>query len=110
MKAKLLRIYFGESDRVEGMSAYHAVVEYLRRSGVSGATVFRGIEGYGVRSILHTASILRLSEDLPIVVEVVETEDRLNPILPELLEIVKDELVILMDVEVLMGHKFKKTV
>ncbi|CAD7768818.1 hypothetical protein FHEFKHOI_01800 [Candidatus Methanoperedenaceae archaeon GB50] len=110
MKAKLLRIYFGESDRFEGRSAYHAVVEYLRRSGVSGATVFRGIEGYGVRSILHTASILRLSEDLPIVVEVVETEDRLNPILPELLEIVKDELVILMDVEVLMGHKFKKTV
>ena len=86
MKAKLLRIYFGEPERFEGRSGYHAVVEYLRRNGVGGATVFRGIEGYGVRSILHTASILRLSEDLPIVVEVVEIEDRLNPILPELLD------------------------
>ena len=64
MKVKLLRIYFGESDRFEGKTAYHAVVEYLKRSGISGATVFRGIEGYGVHSILHTASILRLSGDL----------------------------------------------
>ncbi|NMG82815.1 MAG: DUF190 domain-containing protein [Methanosarcinales archaeon] len=110
MKVKLLRIYFGESDRFEGKPAYHAVVRYLKRSGISGATVLRGIEGYGVHSILHTASILRLSEDLPIVVEVVETEERLNPVLPELLEIVKDELVLLMDVEVLMGHKFKEDV
>jgi hypothetical protein len=108
MKAKLLRIYFGESDRFEGKPTYQAVVEYLRRSGVSGVTVFRGIEGYGVRSILHTASILRLSEDLPIVVEVVELEERLKSVLPELLEMVKDELVVLLDVDVLMGHKFKK--
>jgi len=110
MKVKLLRIYFGESDRFEGKPAYHAVIEYMKRSGISGATVLRGIEGYGVHSTLHTASILRLSEDLPVVVEVVETEERLNPILPELLEIVKDELVLLMDVEVLMGHKFKEDV
>ena len=64
MKVKLLRIYFGESDRFEGKTAYRVVVEYLKRSGISGATVFRGIEGYSVHSILHTASILRLSGDL----------------------------------------------
>lgn len=104
----MLRIYFGESDRFEGKPTYQAVVEYLRRSGISGVTVFRGIEGYGVRSILHTASILRLSEDLPIVVEVVEFEERLQPVLSGLLEMVQDELVVMWDVDVLMGHKFKR--
>jgi hypothetical protein len=58
MRAKLLRIYIGESGRYEGKPAYQAIIEFLRRKGIAGATVFRGFEGYGVHSILHTASIL----------------------------------------------------
>ena len=107
MKAKLLRIYLGESTRHEGKPAYHAIVEYLRRKGIAGATVFRGNEGYGVHSILHTASILRLSEDLPIIIEIVDTEDRLGPVLSELKKMARDKLITMQDVDIVGGHEFE---
>lgn len=100
-KAVRLKIYLGESDRFEGKPAYQAVVEHLRRKGFWGATVTRGIYGYGKRSLLHSASVLRLSEDLPLIIEVVESEEKVLAIVPELSDMVKGGLITIEDVRVL---------
>jgi len=99
--ALLVRIYIGESDRWERRPLYEAIVEKLRVSGVAGATVLRGIEGYGRAARLHTASVLRLSEDLPILIEVVDREDRLRSVLPEIDAMVDGGLITLEQVEVI---------
>jgi PII-like signaling protein len=99
--ALLVRIYIGESDHFEGRPLYQAIVERLRERGIAGATVVRGIEGFGAHARLHTARILRLSEDLPILVEAVDQEDRLRPVLAELDAMVGDGLITLERVEVL---------
>ena len=100
--ALLLRIYIGESDKWHGRPLYQAVVELLRERGVAGATVLRGIEGYGAKAHLHTTRILRLSEDLPVLIEVVDDETRLRAILPELDAMVDDGLITLEHVEVVV--------
>jgi uncharacterized protein len=100
-KAVRLKIYVGESDRFEGRPAYQAVVELLRKQGFWGATVTRGIYGYGKRSRLHSASVLRLSEDVPLIIEVVEAEQKVRAIVPELSAMVKGGLITLEDVNVL---------
>jgi uncharacterized protein len=100
-KAVRLKIYLGESDRVDGRPAYQAVVELLRARGLWGATVTRGIYGYGKRSRLHAASALRLSEDLPLIIEVVEAADKVEPLVPELSAMVRGGLITLEDVRVL---------
>ena len=99
--ALLARIYIGESDRWEGQPLHEAIVEKLRSSGVAGATVLRGIEGYGRAARVHTAHILRLSEDLPILIEVVDREDRLRAILPQSDAMVDGGLITLEHVEVI---------
>jgi PII-like signaling protein len=100
-KAVRLKIYVGESDRFNGRPAYQAVVELMRVRGFWGATVTRGIYGFGKRSLLHTASALRLSEDLPLVIEVVESEEKVRAIVPELSAMVKGGLITVEDVTVL---------
>jgi len=97
---RLLRIFIGESDRYEGRPLYQAIVEALRKAGLAGATVLRGIEGFGKSSHLHTAHILRLSEDLPIVIECVDTYDRIESIFPTLDAMIGDGLVTMERVEV----------
>lgn len=82
--AVLLRIFLGESDRFEGKPLYEAVVLQAREMHLAGATVLRGPMGYGRSSHLHTAKILRLSEDLPLVIEIVDAEDKINSFLPVL--------------------------
>ncbi len=99
--ALLARIYIGESDRWEGRPLSEAIVETLRSSGIAGATVLRGIEGYGRAARVHTAQILRLSEDLPILIEVVDREDRLREILPRIDAMVDGGLITLEHVEVI---------
>lgn len=78
----LLRIFVGESDRHEGMALYEWLVRSAHDHGLAGATVLRGVEGFGARSRLHTAKILRLSSDLPIVVEIVDTMEKIEAFLP----------------------------
>jgi PII-like signaling protein len=97
----LLRIFIGESDRHGHHPLYEAIVLKARESGLAGATVLRGVMGYGKHSILHTAKILRLSEDLPMVVEIVDSADKINAFLPVLDEMIKDGLVTLERVKVL---------
>jgi PII-like signaling protein len=98
---KLLRIFIGESDTWHGKPLYAAIVRRLRDHGMAGATVLRGIEGFGRHSHLHTARLLRLSEDLPLVIEVVDYEERIRDILPMLDEMVSEGMVTLETVEVI---------
>lgn len=98
--ARLLRIFIGESDTYDGRPLYQAIVEVLRREGLAGATVLRGIEGFGKSSRLHTAHILRLSEDLPIVIECVDTAARIEDVLPALDQMIGDGLVTLERVQI----------
>jgi uncharacterized protein len=98
---KLLRIFIGESDTWHGKPLYQAIVEKVREDGLAGATVVRGIEGFGAESHLHTARILRLSEDLPVLIEIVDTEEKIRAILPTLDEMIADGLVTLETVEVI---------
>jgi PII-like signaling protein len=99
-EGKLLRIFIGESDKHGRKPLYQAIVEMLREEGMAGATVLRGIEGFGANSHLHTARILRLSEDLPIVIEVADTAEKIEAIMPKLDEMVTDGMVTLERVEV----------
>jgi uncharacterized protein len=92
---QLLRIFIGESDTWHGKPLYEAIVERVRKHGLAGATVIRGIEGFDASSHLHTSRILRLSQDLPVVIEIVETAERIDEILPVLDEMVVDGLVTL---------------
>ncbi|HEY8437897.1 MAG TPA: DUF190 domain-containing protein [Candidatus Limnocylindrales bacterium] len=95
-----LRLYIGEADRWHGRPLSEAIVLRLRELGIAGATVVRGVEGYGRNAHLHTAKILRLSEDLPMVIDVVDREARIREVLPELDAMVGDGLITLEPVEV----------
>jgi PII-like signaling protein len=97
----LARIYIGESDTWHGRPLYEAIVHLLRERGLAGATVLRGIEGFGAKQHLHTTRILRLSEDLPVLIEVVDQEDRVRAVLPELDAMVAEGLITLEPVEVI---------
>ncbi|HJT38491.1 MAG TPA: DUF190 domain-containing protein [Actinomycetota bacterium] len=101
-RGKLLRIYIGESDTWHAKPLYQAIVERARAEGLAGTTVLRGIEGFGHNSHLHTARILRLSEDLPVLIEIVDTEERIDHILPMLDEMIGDGLVTLEAVEIVV--------
>lgn len=99
-KAKALAIYVGESDHWHGKPLYAAIVGRARELGLAGATVTRGIMGFGANSRIHTAAVLRLSEDLPIVIQIVDRADRLEPFLRELDEMVTEGMVVTWDVVV----------
>ncbi len=98
--AKRVRIYIGESDQWHGQPLFNAIVLRCREMGLAGATVLRGIEGYGANSRIHTAHILRLSEDLPVVVEIVDVAERIEKLLPILDEMVTEGLITIDDVHV----------
>ena len=97
----LLRIFVGESDRHGHHPLYEAIVLKAREQGMAGATVLRGVMGYGKHSVLHTAKILRLSEDLPMVIEIVDSREKVEEFLPHLDEMISDGLVTLEPVRVL---------
>jgi PII-like signaling protein len=80
----LMRIFIGESDQWAHQPLYMALIELFRRNGLAGATVLKGVAGFGARSLVHTASILRLSADLPLVVEVVDSQEHLDKVLPDI--------------------------
>jgi uncharacterized protein len=104
----LMRIHIGESDKWHGKPLYEAIVEMLRKEKFSGVTVLRGVAGYGGSSIYHTDKILRLSQDLPIVLEVVESTERIEQMLPRLDEMVEGGLITLEKVRVILYRAAKK--
>src|SRR5437763_1073865 len=99
--AVLLRIFFGENDRFEHQPLYEAIVQKAREMHLAGATVLRGPMGFGHSSRLHTAKILRLSEDLPIVIEIVDRKEKIDAFLPVLDEMIGSGLITMEEVHVL---------
>ena len=97
---KLLRIFVGEDDKHQGVALYEWIVRRAREQGLAGATVLRGLEGFGAHSRLHTVKILRLSTDLPIVIEIVDTEDKIEAFLPTVDDAIGEGLATLEKVEV----------
>src|SRR5882724_12564908 len=100
-KASLLRIFIGEDDRADGRPLYEAIVLKAREAHLAGATVLRGPLGFGRSSVLHTAKILRLSQDLPMVIEIVDTEEKIQAFLPVLLQLTQSCLITLEKVTVI---------
>ena len=98
----LMRIFIGESDKFDGKPLYDALVELFRKRGLAGATVLRGVAGFGSSSRVHTENILRLSLDLPIIVEVIETEEKLRTLLPDLDRMIQGGLITLEKARVIM--------
>ncbi len=100
-EASLLRIFVGESDRAEGKPLARVIVQRAREAGLAGATVLRGYLGFGASSRIHTARVLRLSEDLPIVIEIVDSEEKVEAFLPQLDGLITEGLVTLERVRVI---------
>jgi uncharacterized protein len=100
-KASLLRIFIGEDDKADGRPLYEAIVLRAREVHMAGATVLRGPLGFGRSSMLHTAKVLRLSQDLPVVVEIVDTDEKINGFLPVLKQLTKSCLITLEKVTVI---------
>jgi len=100
-EAELLRIFIGEDDKHHGRPLYEAIVMEAREEGLAGATVLRGMLGFGAHSRLHTAKVLRLSEDLPMVVEIVDAPDKIESFLPKLDEMIEEGLVTVEKVRVI---------
>ena len=99
-EGKLLRIFIGDSDRYEGRPLYEWLVLKAKEQGLAGATVLRGLMGFGANSRVHTAKILRLSEDLPIIIEIVDTEEKIRAFLSEIDGVIKEGLATLEKADV----------
>ena len=97
----LLRIFIGESDKLDGRPLYQVIVEEARSRGMAGATVLRGCLGFGANSRIHTSRVLRLSQDLPMVVEIIDEEDKINAFLPQLDRMIGEGLVTLEKAKVI---------
>jgi PII-like signaling protein len=100
-EAELLRIFIGESDKYNGRPLYEVIVHEARQRSMAGATVMHGVLGFGAHSRIHTAKVLRLSEDLPVIVEIVDTPERIEAFLPRLDEIMAEGLVTLERVRII---------
>jgi PII-like signaling protein len=98
---QLLRIFIGESDRWQGKPLYEAIILKAREMGLAGATMLRGLMGFGAASRIHTAKILRLSQDMPIVIEIVDSADKIESLLPIVDEMVQEGMVTLEKVRVI---------
>lgn len=110
LEAALLRIFIGESDKFDGRSLCEAIVEEARKRGLAGATALRGFLGFGANSRIHTSKVLRLSEDLPVVVEIVDEAQKIEAFLPDLDKMIGEGLVTLEKVRVIVyRHNMKET-
>jgi len=99
--AKMLRIHFGEDDKWHGKPLYEAIVQKCRELDIAGATVFRGVEGYGASSLIHRSHLLSRSSDLPIMVSVIDEDSKVRKLLPFLDDMVDEGLIAMSDVEVI---------
>jgi hypothetical protein len=99
---KLLRVFIGEQDKWHGQPLYEAIIHLAKKEGMAGATAIKGFMGFGCKSHMHTTKLLRLSEDLPIIVEIVDSEEKIGKFLPHLDEMVKEGLITLEKANVIM--------
>ena len=101
-EGKLLRIFIGEADHSDGKPLYEAIVLEARKRGLAGATVIKGFMGFGAHSRIHTAKLLELSQDLPIIIEIVDAPDKIEAFIPDLEQMVGDGLITLERAEVIL--------
>lgn len=101
-EGKLLRVFVSEQDKWKGMPLYEAIVNLALKEKLAGATVLKGCMGFGCNSHMHTAKLMRLSEDLPMIVEIVDSEEKITGFLPHLEEMVREGLITLESVNVIM--------
>jgi PII-like signaling protein len=99
--AKMLRIHFGEDDQWHGRPLYQAIVERCRKLDIAGATVYRGIQGYGASTMIRRSHLFHLSSEAPILVQIIDTEENIQRLIPALDEMVADGLIAMSDVEVI---------
>jgi len=99
---KLLRIFIGEADKWEGKPLYEEIVLLAKKNGMAGATAIKGFMGFGCKSHMHTTKLLRLSEDLPVVIEIVDSEEKINQFILQLDVMVKEGLITLEKANVIM--------
>ncbi|HEX4562533.1 MAG TPA: DUF190 domain-containing protein [Gemmatimonadales bacterium] len=104
----LMRVFIGESDKYHGRPLYEALVDLFRQKGLAGATVLRGVAGFGASSTIHTDKVLRLSLDLPIIIELVETQEAIDAVLPELDGMIGGGLITLEKANVILYRGEKK--
>ena len=107
-EGRLLRIFIGEADKWQNRPLYEEIVYLARKEGLAGATALKGFMGFGCKSHMHTAKLLRLSEDLPIVIEIVDSEEKINKFLPLLDKMVSEGLVTLEKVNVIMYRAYRE--
>ncbi len=100
IEGRLLRVFICESDQRDGLPLTEAVVDALRAEGIAGATVLRGVAGYGGSAVLHTTHVLRLSEDLPMVIEAVDSVEKIDAVVPRIQELVGGGLITTQNVEI----------
>ena len=105
---KLLRIFIGEADKWHDKPLYEEIVLLAKKNSMAGATAMKGFMGFGCKSHMHTAKLLRLSEDLPVIIEIVDSEDKINRFLPFLDDMVKEGLVTIEKANVVMYRADKK--
>ena len=98
----LMRIFIGENDKYHGKPLYEAILARLRERGLAGATVLRGVAGFGASSVVHTEKVLRLSMDLPLIIEIVETAETIETVLPDLDAMIGGGLITLERAQVIM--------
>jgi hypothetical protein len=108
-EGRLLRVFIGESDRWEGRPLYEAIVLEARKRGLAGATVTKGVMGFGAHSRIHTAKLLELSQDLPMVIEIVDAPDRIEAFMPDLERMVGDGLITVERAEVRLYRSRERT-
>lgn len=104
-RGRRVRIYIGESDQWQGKTLYAAIVQEARKRGLAGATVARGIMGYGAASVIHEPHLFRLSRDCPVVVEVVDSDDKIRAFLPCLDDMVREGMITTSEVEIVRYSK-----
>jgi PII-like signaling protein len=100
-KAKMLRIHFGENDKWKEKPLHQAIVEKCRELDIAGATVFRGIEGYGASTLIHRSHLLSFSSDAPVMVSVIDSEEKIQKLLPHLEQMIQEGLIAMSEVEVI---------
>lgn len=100
-KAKMVRIHFGENDTWQDKPLYRAIVEKCRELDIAGATVFRGIEGYGASTLIHRPHLLSFSSDAPVMVSVIDSDEKIQKLMPHLEQMLRDGLIAVSDVEVI---------
>ena len=100
-KAKMLRIHFGENDKWKEKPLHQAIIEKCRELDIAGATVFRGIEGYGASTLIHRSHLLSFSSDAPVMVSVIDSEEKIQKLLPHLEQMIQEGLIAMSEVEVI---------